>query len=362
MKIGLVQDGGRVVGPNGHGEEHTLPQIVKEAQLADELGFDFFGLAEVHFSPVMTMSAPDVVLSYIAARTERIKLRFVSTPLLAFNHPVRVAERLAMLDHLSGGRIELGTARSNQAHTIEAFGIKVDETRPQFVDSLEVVIKALSQESFEHDGPVWKIPERSLYPRPVQQPHPPVFASATSLGTHTFAGERGLGCMSGNSLPGGWEFVEQCLGLYRDAWQDAGERGLATNRTFSSLALRAHCAPTSEQAQREAEAAAFDAIDLVLKWYSRLAEQSSDYAYMATFKNLEESRHNLGKMIERAPYISIGDPDFFLERIDRLERMGVDEFILEIDGLGHEKQMSAIELIGREVLPHVNREKESVAS
>jgi len=361
MKIGLIQDGGRVLGPNGHGEEHTVAEIVREAQLADEMGFDFFGLAEVHFSPVMTMSAPDVVLGYIAARTEIIKLRFVSTPLLAFNHPVRVAERLAMLDHLSGGRIELGTARSNQAHTIEAFGIDVSETRAQFTDSLEVVTKALSHDTFEHDGPVWKIPERSIFPRPVQRPHPPIFASATSLETHTFAGERGIGCMSGNSLPGGWAFVEQCLGLYRDAWQDAAAWGRATNSTFSSLALRAHCAPTNEQARQEAEAAAFDAIDLVMKWYTKLAQQSSDYSYMATFQELEDSRDDLARMIERAPYISIGDPDFFLERIERLERMGVDEFMLEIDGLGHDKQMSAIELLGREVLPHVNRAEERVA-
>jgi alkanesulfonate monooxygenase SsuD/methylene tetrahydromethanopterin reductase-like flavin-dependent oxidoreductase (luciferase family) len=351
-----------VLARNGPGDEHSIAEIVKEAELADQLGFDFFGLAEVHFSPVMTMSAPDVVLGYIAARTERISLRFVSTPLLAFNHPVRVAERVAMLDHLSNGRIQLGTARSNQAHTIEAFGINVDETRTQFVDSLDVVLKALSEDSFAHNGPVWKIPERSVYPRPVQKPHPPVFASATSLGTHTFAGERGLGCMSGNSLPGGWEFVEQCLGLYRDAWRDAAEWGGATNQTFSSLALRAHCAQTNEQAQEEAEAAAFDAIELVMKWYTKLAEQSSEYSYMATFKELEAIRNDLPAMIDRAPYITIGDPDFFLERIDRLEKMGVDEFILEIDGLGHEKQVNAIELIGREVLPHVNRSEESVAS
>jgi alkanesulfonate monooxygenase SsuD/methylene tetrahydromethanopterin reductase-like flavin-dependent oxidoreductase (luciferase family) len=360
MRIGLIQDGGRVAAANGAGGEHTVAEVVQEAQLADELGFDFFGLAEVHFSPVMTMSAPDVVLAYIAARTERINLRFASTPLLAFNHPLRVAERVAMLDHLSSGRIELGTARSNQAHTIEAFGIDVDETRTQFVDSLDVVLKALSQESFAHEGPVWKIPERSVYPRPVQQPHPPVLASATSLETHTFAGERGIGCMSGNSLPGGWDFVEQCHDLYRSAWRDAAEWGGATNRTFSSLALRAHCAPTNEQAQDEARDAAFDAIELVMNWYTKLAQQSSNYAYMATFKELDAIRNDLPAIIERAPYISIGNPDFFLERIERLERMGVDEFMLEIDGLGHEKQMQAIELIGREVLPHVNRSQESV--
>jgi alkanesulfonate monooxygenase SsuD/methylene tetrahydromethanopterin reductase-like flavin-dependent oxidoreductase (luciferase family) len=360
MRVGVVQDGGRVLGDAPPvPPQRRIAEMVEEAVFADEMGFDFYGLAEVHFSEEMTMSAPDVVLGMIAGRTERIQLRFVSTPLLAFNHPIRVAERVAMLDNLSNGRIQLGTARSNQPHTIEAFGVPVDETRKQFTDSMEVVLKALSQESFEHDGPVWKIPERSIYPRPVQQPHPPVFASATSLETHIYAGEQGLGVMSGNSLGGGWDYVKKCLGLYRDAWQDAATRGRATNNTFASLALRAHCAETNEKAQEEAKLAAFDAVDLVMKWWARLAEKSSDYSYMAELKELEADRHNLPHLIERAPYLSIGDPDFFVERIARLEEIGVDEFILEIDSLGHEKHMQAIELIGRQVLPRVREQEGS---
>jgi alkanesulfonate monooxygenase SsuD/methylene tetrahydromethanopterin reductase-like flavin-dependent oxidoreductase (luciferase family) len=358
MRIGLIQDGGRTLGEaTPTPAQRRIAEMVEEAAFADEMGFDFYGLAEVHFSEEMTMSAPDVVLGTIAGRTERIRLRFVSTPMLAFNHPIRVAERVAMLDNLSNGRIELGTARSNQAHTIEAFGIPVEETRAQFTDSIEVVLKALSQETFEHDGPVWQIPERSIYPKPVQKPHPPVFASATSVDTHRYAGEQGLGVMSGNSLPGGWDFVQECLDLYRESWRDAAPRGRATVNSFGALALRAHCAETNEKAQEEGALAAFDAVDLVMRWYSRLAKQSSDYSYMAQFEELDGHRRDLPFMIERAPYITIGDPDFFVERIARLEEMGVDEFLLEIDGLGHAKHMQAIELIGREVLPRV-RERE----
>ena len=360
MKIGLVQDGGRTVGDAAAvPPRRRIAELVEEAVFAEEMGFDFYGLAEVHFSEEMTMSAPDVVLGLIAGRTKRIRLRFVSTPLLAFNHPIRVAERVAMLDNLSNGRIELGTARSNQAHTLEAFQIAVNDTRSQFTDGIDIVLKALSQETFEHDGPVWKIPERSIYPKPVQKPHPPVFASATSHETHKFAGEQGLGVMSGNSLPGGWDFVQECLDLYRSSWQDAAPRGRATNSSFAALALRAHCAETNEKAQAEASDAAFDVIDLVRKWWARLAEQSSDYSYMSQFEELDGHQRDLPFMIERAPYISVGDPEFFVDRIRRLESMGVDEFILEIDGLGHEKHMQAIELIGRDVLPRVREREET---
>jgi alkanesulfonate monooxygenase SsuD/methylene tetrahydromethanopterin reductase-like flavin-dependent oxidoreductase (luciferase family) len=351
MKLGLVQDGALTPGVS---PERRMDELVEEAVLAEEMGFDFYGLAEVHFSDVLTISAPEVILGVIAGRTDRIKLRTVSTPMLSFNHPIRVAERVATLDLASHGRMQLGTARSNQAHTIEAFGVPVEETRKQYTDSIEVVIKALSQDTFEHDGPVWKIPERSLFPKPVQTPHPPVFASATSTTTHEYAGEQGLGVMSGNSLPGGWEFVQECLELYRGAWTDAAERGRLTNSTFSSLALRAHCAETTERALEQASDAAFEMVDLVVRWFTKLAEQSDDYSYMGQIEEMEEHRRDLPFMVERAPYLSIGDPDFFVERIGRLEEMGVDEFILEIDGLGHEHHVSAIELIGREVIPRIN--------
>ena len=348
MKIGLVQDGALTADTT---PERRLDELVEEAVLAEEMGFDFYGLAEVHFSEVLTMSAPEVVLGLIAGKTERIRLRTVSTPLLTFNHPLRVAERVATLDLASHGRMELGTARSNQAHTIEAFEVDVNETRKQYVEAHEIVIKALSQETFEHDGEIWRIPERSLFPKPLQKPHPPVFASATSKETHEYAGREGLGVMSGNSLAGGWDFVQECLDLYRASWVDASERGRATNSTFSSLALRAHCAETSEKAIEEASDAAFEMVDLVMRWFTKLAEKSDDYAYMGRIEELKEHQRDLPYMVERAPYLTIGDPDLFVERIERLEEMGVDEFILEIDGLGHDKHMSAIELIGREVIP-----------
>jgi alkanesulfonate monooxygenase SsuD/methylene tetrahydromethanopterin reductase-like flavin-dependent oxidoreductase (luciferase family) len=350
MKVGLVQDGALT---DGVSPERRIDELIEEAVLAEDMGFHFYGLAEVHFSDVLTMSAPEVVLGAIAARTDRIRLRTVSTPMLTFNHPIRVAERVATLDLVSGGRMELGTARSNQAHTIEAFGVPVEETRKQYTEAIEIVVKALSQETFEHEGEVWQVPERSLYPKPVQRPHPPVFASATSTQTHEFAGERGLGVMSGNSLAGGWEFVQECLDLYRGSWRDAAERGGLTHSTFSSLALRAHCAETNERALAEASEAAFEMIDLVMGWFAKLASQSSDYAYMGRIEELREHQRDLRYMVERAPYLSIGDPDFFVERIRRLEEMGVDEFILEIDGLGHERHLAAIELIGREVLPRI---------
>jgi alkanesulfonate monooxygenase SsuD/methylene tetrahydromethanopterin reductase-like flavin-dependent oxidoreductase (luciferase family) len=337
----------------GVSPEQRLEDIVDEVVFAEELGFDFVGLAEVHFDELLTLSAPEIVLGMLASRTSRIRLRTASTVLLSFNHPIRVAERIATLDVATRGRIDFGTARSNQAHTLEAFGVSPDETREQFWDSLELILDAFTSGTFEHDGPVWRVPERPLFPKPLQKPHPPVLVASTSLDTHRLAGEHGIGVMSGNSLPGGWDFVQECHDLYRSSWTDAAERGRATNRTFASLALKAYCAETKEQAYADAGEAAFDVIDLVMRWYTAIAKKSSEYAYMAQFAELAERQRDLDFMVERAPYLTIGDPDFFVERIGRLESMGVDEFILTIDGFTHAQQMRSIELIGREVLPRL---------
>ena len=138
MKVGLLMDGTL---PPGGTAQQRFADAIEEVLLAEELGFDFYGLSEVHFNKLFTLSAPEVVLGMLAGRTDRIRLRSVSVVLLPFNHPIRVAERIATLDALSGGRIEVGTARSNNLDTMEAFGIAPADTREMFWDSLDVIQK-----------------------------------------------------------------------------------------------------------------------------------------------------------------------------------------------------------------------------
>ena len=153
--------------------------------LAEKMGFSCYALSEQHFNASLaTVSAPECLLAYIAARTERIRLRIASVVLLSFNHPLRVAERAATLDLISAGRFDLGTARSNNPDTLQVFGVHPDETRGMWDESLTVIRGALSQSPFEHDGPLWRVPRVTVYPRPVQTPHPPIHVSATSIQTH----------------------------------------------------------------------------------------------------------------------------------------------------------------------------------
>jgi alkanesulfonate monooxygenase SsuD/methylene tetrahydromethanopterin reductase-like flavin-dependent oxidoreductase (luciferase family) len=349
MRFGIVQDGV----PNGG---RRFREMVEEAVLADELGFDFYGLAEAHFTGFGT-SAPEVIFGAIATRTKRIKLRWLAAVLLSFNHPIRVAERLTTLDCLSDGRAELGTCRSNQFVTLEAFGVDPKDSRAQWSESLDVIAAALTQDPFEFHGEFWDIPPRTLMPKPIQtDPCPPLSVAATSIDGCRNAGLRGIGCMSGNSLGGGFDFVQQCHDTYREALAEGTPVTGKATTTFATLAIKAHCAETNEQAKAEAGRSAIETVDAVMQMWKKLADKSSDYAYMQDIFVIEDRKDDLDFLIARAPYISIGDPEFFVERAKRLEEIGVDEFILDIDSLDHEKHLQAIELIGRHVLPEFRSE------
>jgi alkanesulfonate monooxygenase SsuD/methylene tetrahydromethanopterin reductase-like flavin-dependent oxidoreductase (luciferase family) len=352
MRFVLIQEAD---GPGGTPPSRArYDEMVREAMLAEQVGFSCYALSEQHFNPSLaTVSAPECLLAYVAARTERIRLRIASVVLLRFNHPLRVAERAATLDLITGGRFDLGTARSNNPGTLHAFGIHPDETRSMWDESLTVIRGALAQAPFEHDGEVWQVPSVTVYPRPVQEPHPPIHVSATSIQTHRNAGLRGIGVMTGNSLTGGWEYMANAMLAYAQGQESADVGPGALTDCRGALAAVAHCAPSGAAAQDAARDVADNFVGLVAQWYDQLASSSDSYGEMAGLKEIVEQRHDLGALIARAPYLSIGTPEFFVERAERLAALGYDEFILRIDGMRHEDHIEAIRLIGREVIPAV---------
>jgi alkanesulfonate monooxygenase SsuD/methylene tetrahydromethanopterin reductase-like flavin-dependent oxidoreductase (luciferase family) len=348
MRFGITQSADALPGTARTSERFR--EVVEEAVLMDEMGFDVFGLNEQHFLRDIGVSASEILFGFIAARTTRIRLRFMSVLLLAFNHPIRVAERLAMLDVLSDGRVEMSTARSNNLDTLEAFGVDPKETRAQWAESLEVIGKALTQDPFEHHGHYWQVPPRTLSPKPVQEPHPPLFASATSIETHRIAGEKGIGVMTGRTLAG-WDYVRECIETYRTAIAHAEPVTGFVGECHAVVSPAAHCAETNGQARDEGAEMAFRFVQLNLDLLGQLAPTSPDYAYMAEYARIEERKRDLDYLIESSPYISIGDPDFMIERVKQLEALGIDEVFFRFDGMGHEKHRRAIELMGRYVLP-----------
>jgi alkanesulfonate monooxygenase SsuD/methylene tetrahydromethanopterin reductase-like flavin-dependent oxidoreductase (luciferase family) len=349
MRFGLLQEGHT---PDGVTAAQRYHEMIEEAVLAEQVGFDFYCLPEQHFlEKIATVSAPELLFAAIAGRTSTLRLRFTSAVLLTFNHPVRIAERVATLDILSNGRVEVGTARSNNLNTLQAFGVDPKTTRQQWEESLQVLQAALSSSPFSHDGELWQIPERPLVPPPVQQPHPPFFVSATSVETHKRAGQLGIGVMNGNNILG-WDYMQGCIDAYREGIAEAREAGRPLqNESVAISVLTAHCDEDEERAKREAADVAFYFIEIVLGMYASLSEASPDYAYLGRIKEIQERSRDLDFLISLAPYISIGTPEFLIDRFRDLQSRGADEVLLRIDGMGHDVNMRAIETIGRHVIP-----------
>jgi alkanesulfonate monooxygenase SsuD/methylene tetrahydromethanopterin reductase-like flavin-dependent oxidoreductase (luciferase family) len=331
--------------------------MVEEAVLAEEVGFDFYANSEQHFivtEDIVSVSAPEVFLTYVAARTTTLRLRTASTVLLEFNNPVRVAERLATLDVLSNGRAELGTARSNNVNTLGAFGVDPETTRAQWTESLQVVVACLTTDPFEHSGERWTFPPRTLSPRCVQHPHPPLYVSASGPETHEIAGRLGIGAMTGASIIG-WQHVEECARAYREAVAHPEPVSPVVNDALCFAVLGAHCAETTEQALEEARRPATAFLRRMLgpgAFYDALRKASPDYGYLGGVPEETRARmDDLEYIVSIAPYMSIGTPEFLIERFRRLHSLGYDEVLLRIDGMGTEVNRRSIEAFGKHVLP-----------
>jgi alkanesulfonate monooxygenase SsuD/methylene tetrahydromethanopterin reductase-like flavin-dependent oxidoreductase (luciferase family) len=169
--------------------------LMDQVRYADEMGYDSVWLRERHFHPDHEgrnfFSSPFIAASYIASFTEQIRIG-IGARLLPLDHPIHVAEGAATVDVISGGRLDLGIARIGENELYQnAFGIKDEETRGRFEQSLEVIIKAWTEERFSYKG-YYNISDISVEPKPVQKPHPPLYLVGISPETLRFGADRGL--------------------------------------------------------------------------------------------------------------------------------------------------------------------------
>ena len=353
MRIGLLNEGSQA---GGQTLAQRWQEVIAEALVAEEVGFDFWGTGEQHFlKGEATFSSPEVMHGYLAARTERIRFRPMSVNFLPYNHPVRIAEQIASLDVLSNGRAELGGARSNNAWTLEAFDIDASKTKSYRDEALRLIAAAWTQDEFTFEGETWKIAaERTLVPRPIQKPHPPISISATGIDSHREAGRIGIGVMTGNTSAG-WDYAQACVEAYKEAVADADPITGHVNDTLGMFSTAVSCAPTREQAKEEAQHVAFEWMELMVKIYTRLSEKSDDYAYLANIKKVEDRIHDIDYLIDCSPYVTMGTPEEFVERGKRLHELGADEWILRVDGMDHETHVRTLRLLGEEVLPELHK-------
>jgi alkanesulfonate monooxygenase SsuD/methylene tetrahydromethanopterin reductase-like flavin-dependent oxidoreductase (luciferase family) len=186
--------------PWGPGDEHRLlKEALEQVELADRLGFDYVWEVEHHFLEEYShSSAPEVFLAAASQRTSRIRLGhgIVQLP-VGFNHPARVAERIATLDLLSDGRVDFGTGEASSEAELGGFGVERASKRAQWSEALDVITRMFVEEPFAGaDGEFVHIPPRNVVPKPLQRPHPPLWVACSRRETIHLAATKGIGALS----------------------------------------------------------------------------------------------------------------------------------------------------------------------
>jgi alkanesulfonate monooxygenase SsuD/methylene tetrahydromethanopterin reductase-like flavin-dependent oxidoreductase (luciferase family) len=332
--------------------EHTLlKDALDEIELADRVGYDYAWEVEHHFLEEYShSSAPEVFLGAASQRTSRIRLGHGIVQLTT-NHPARVAERVATLDLVSDGRVELGIGEGSSTTELHPFDRTFRDKRSVWEDAVRCLIPMFSEERWEYHGPHFDFPTRNVVPKPYQQPHPPLWVACSQLETIEMAAHRGLGAL-------GFQFVS---GDAAKAWVNHYYRTftrdlepLADYRTNPNIALVSGfmCAPTDEEAQAKAEGWTF--FQFALRYYGKVGsevfERPSPGGLWKEYLSWRESPS--GQRAGRNKAL-IGSPESLRRRLRKWEETHVDQIILlnQAGMTAHADIMDSLELFATEVMP-----------
>jgi len=161
---------------------------------AEQLGFDSVWVGEEHFYALGICPSPQLFLTALARETTRLRLG-TAVSVLPLEHPLRKAEDFAMLDILSGGRLDVGVGKGVFPKHFEGFRVSPQDMRARYEEALEIIERAWTQERFSYEGKFWQIPELSLSPKPLQKPHPPIYRGLSSPDAFEPAGAKGHGAL-----------------------------------------------------------------------------------------------------------------------------------------------------------------------
>jgi luciferase family oxidoreductase group 1 len=341
------------------GAEHAgYHEAVAQAVLAEQVGFTHVWAVEHHFLEEFShCSAPEVFLAYLAARTTTLRLghgvRLLPFP---YNHPLKVAEQASVLDLLCDGRLEVGTGRSATRLEMEGFRVDPANTRSMWLEALDVIVGAWTEDVFEWKGEWFDVPPRAVLPKPFQRPHPPLWVAGTSADSHELAGELGLGMLSFTILVELSELARR-VKLYRDGLQRAKPKGKFVNAQCAVYTI-VHCAETNEEARANLEEplmtfTRMNAGDIMAGFVRWLDPKEPTYDYFKALTGLAVEDITFDLMSDNDMVI-VGDPDECARKVRRyFSEADIDQLIcqMKIVGVPHEKVMRSIELFGKHVIP-----------
>ena len=321
------------------------------------------------FRPAISHEAG--LVAAIAQRTKRIRLGH-GVVLLPhrFNHPIRVAERVAALDIVSDGRVEFGTGRSSQFEQA-GFEVETELSREMWQESLEMIPRMWTEDPFEHHGRFVSVPARSILPKPLQKPHPPIWMAATSPASWEIAGRNGIGIL-GLTIFVSVPQLQDRIRAYRAALRDAKPVGRFVNDKVGAFTI-VHVAESREQAiANGGHEAAVNYLLYAFRVLGGFADPSGrgmqrEYADLeiksTPYRDLIAKEYPIiVKMqknectfedLDQEDMVIVGDVDHVIRKVERYQKAGLDHFIalMQADRIPHDKVMRSIELFGTKVMP-----------
>ena len=205
-------------------ESRKFQEMIEQVCFAEEIGMTSVWFVEHHFrSEWSHSSAPDITLAALSQRTTNMRLG-IAVVLAPLHHPLNVASRMATLDIISGGRVNLGIGRSGYPYQMLPYGSDLADVSEMVEEYLKIIPGAWTEEIFSFEGKHYNIPPREVIPKPVQKPHPPIWQAVSQESTAEKVGRQGLGCLAQTSV--GLARAEGLIKIYRDAIQNprAGHR------------------------------------------------------------------------------------------------------------------------------------------
>lgn len=346
VKFGLLYELSVPKPWNDRSEYDTWWEAIKQVVLAEELGWDYVWIVEHHFlEELSSSSAPEVWLSTVSQHTSRIRIGHgvVLLP-MPFNHPIRVAERIAALDIVSNGRVEFGTGRGISIEEHAGFDMDPAQTKAMWREAISIIPKMWATDRFSYEGKYVRIPPRNILPKPIQKPHPPMWVACGSDETYGIAGDLGLGALCFSVMNP--ETLGPKVATYKRRIKDAKPVGQFVNNQ-AALNTIMYCDETNEKAMAiGAPGATF--------YISQSFKHQFEARGLAKFDpNMDWDPERLMRRVRTEGGVAVGNPDTVGRQMERIIAQGADQvmFNIQTGKIPHDKIMKSLRLFAKEVMP-----------
>lgn len=355
MKVGIALN---MLAKDGHSDASVFAEHLALGDLAEPLGFDSLFALEHHFTGYAMSPSPAQLLSYYAGRTRRITLG-TAVIVLPWHDPVRVAEEIALLDVLSGGRCLFGFGRGAASVEYAGFRVPMEEARPRFVEAAQIVVKALTHEVFDWDGEHFKIPATSIRPRPISHPERRFYASSVSPESAEIMAKLGFGVLV--IMQNEWPVAAADIQRYRETAESVGHTPrppiILTNVSVAESRDEAHERAVKYLSRK------WDSIDNHYHFSDGHLASVKGYEFYGkmakTYSKMKDEGYRRKATEFYVKIQIVGTPDECLQQVAELQRLtGTNHLVTEFayGGMPHEESEVNLRLFADRVMPVLRRD------